>query len=421
MSGNRGMGETGAARDRVGVDVRQVSLPADHPLAKLSLGAAAVGAVALVAAWALGGPRFYSSYLTAYLFFLTLALGGLVFVLLQFVTRAGWSVAVRRLAEHAMGTLPLFLVLFVPVLLGLGKLYSWAAPLAEAAEAGGEHGALTGSKAFWLQPGFFVARAAVYLVLWSALGWWLRRESIGQDRRPDPGVTRKLQIASAPGLVIFGVTVTLASFDWVMSLDPHWYSTIFGVYVFSGAVVGILALVVLLAVALERRRGPLAGIVTPEHYHDLGKLLFGFVVFWAYIGFSQFMLIWYGNLPEETVWYRHRFEHGWYPVSVAVAVGCFVVPFFFLLGRDVKRHRLTLSAAAIWLLVFHYVDIYWLVMPSALVAGPTPGFSPHWLDLLTLVAVGGLFAGALGRLMVGSALIPVADPRLAESLSFENM
>jgi len=421
VSGERG---TGTARDRVGVDLEPMALPQGHPLAKLSLGAAVVGAVALAAAWALGGPRFYSSYLTAYLFFLTLALGGLVFVLLQFVTRAGWSVAVRRLAEHAMGTLPLFLVLFVPVLVGLGEVFSWAAPLAQGAQGahqGGEHLALEGSKAFWLRPGFFVVRSGAYLVLWSALGWWLWRESVGQDRRPDSGVTRRLQIASAPGLVIFGVTVTLASFDWVMSLDPHWYSTIFGVYVFAGAVVGILALVVLLAVILDRRRGPLAGIVTPEHYHDLGKLLFGFVVFWAYIAFSQFMLIWYGNLPEETVWYRHRFEHGWYPVSVAVAVGCFAVPFFFLLGRDVKRHRLTLSAAAIWLLVFHYVDLYWLVMPSALAAGPTPGFAPHWLDLLTLVAVGGLFAGALGWLMTRSALIPVADPRLAESLSFENM
>ncbi len=419
-------GSTG--HDRIGVDVRQMSLPAGHPLAKLSIVSAVVGAVALAAAWALGGPRFYSSYLTAYLFFLTLALGGLVFVLLQFVTRAGWSVAVRRLAEHVMGTLPLFLVLFVPVLVGLGKLYSWAAPLSEGAagQVGGEmaegmHGALTGSKAFWLQPGFFVGRAAVYLLVWSALGWWFRRESIGQDRQPDPGVTRKLQIASAPGLVLFGVTVTLASFDWVMSLDPHWYSTIFGVYLFAGAVVGILALVVLLAVALDRRRGPLAGIVTPEHYHDLGKLLFGFVVFWAYIAYSQFMLIWYGNLPEETTWYRHRLVDGWTPVSIAVAVGCFVIPFFFLLGRDVKRHRLTLSAAALWLLVFHYVDLYWLVMPSALVAGASPGFAPHWLDLLTLVAVGGLFTGVLGRLMAGPALVPVADPRLAESLSFENM
>jgi len=410
-------GTTGsAARERIGVDVRQVSLPAGHPVAKLSLAAAVAGAVALAVAWALGGPRFYSSYLTAYLFFLTLALGGLVFVLLQFVTRAGWSVAVRRLAEHVMGTLPLFLVLFVPVIIGMGDLFPWAV-----GEGGGEHEALVGSKALWLQPGSWILRSAVYLVLWSVLGWWFRRQSIGQDRHPDPGVTRRLQIASAPGLVVFGVTVTLASFDWVMSLDPHWYSTIFGVYVFAGAVVGILALVVVLSVALERRRGPLAGIVTPEHYHDLGKLLFGFVVFWAYIAFSQFMLIWYGNLPEETVWYRQRFEHGWYPVSVAVAVGCFVVPFFFLLGRDVKRNRLTLTAAAVWLLVFHYVDVYWLVMPSALSVDPGGGFHPHWLDLLTLVAVGGLFAGAVGRLMAGPALVPVADPRLPESLSFENM
>jgi hypothetical protein len=200
-----------------------------------------------------------------------------------------------------------------------------------------------------------------------------------------------------------------------MSLDPHWYSTIFGVYVFAGSTMGILALLVLLGIAFERR-GPLAGVVTAEHYHDLGKLLFAFVVFWAYIGFSQFMLIWYANMPEETIWYRHRLEHGWERVTVALVLGHFVLPFFFLLSRDVKRRRGTLAAAALWLLAMHYVDLYWLVMPAV-----SESFRPHWLDLVTLVGVGGLALGAFGWLVRRPALVPVADPRLPESLSFENM
>ncbi len=413
-----------SVHEGVGIEAREVSLPQGHPLGKLSLAAAGVGAVALAAAWGLGGARFYASYLTAYTTFLTVALGGLVFVLLQFVTRAGWSVTVRRLAEHVTGTLPLFLVLFVPVLVGMEELFPWYGFGAGGAGGhGGGHDALLAHKQPWLNAGSFYLRAALYLVIWSALGWWLRRESIRQDREPhrgDPAITKRLQIVSAPGLVVYGVTVTLASFDFVMSLDPHWYSTIFGVYLFSGALVSLLALLVVLAVALGRRRGPLAGVVTPEHYHDVGKLLFGFVVFWAYIAFSQFMLIWYGNIPEETAWFAHRLEHGWQPVTIALALGHFVVPFFYLLGRDVKRNRITLTAGATWLLVFHYVDIYWLVMPSA-AATAGAGFQPHWLDLACLVGVGGLFAGVLGTLMSRPALVPVADPRLPEALSFENM
>jgi uncharacterized membrane protein YpjA len=157
-------------------------------------------------------------------------------------------------------------------------------------------------------------------------------------------------------------------------------------------------------------------VVTAEHYHDLGKLLFAFVVFWAYIGFSQFMLIWYANMPEETIWYRHRLEHGWERVTVALVLGHFVLPFFFLLSRDVKRRRGTLAVAALWLLAMHYVDLYWLVMPAV-----SESFRPHWLDLVALVGVGGLALGAFGWLVRGPALVPVADPRLPESLSFENM
>ena len=408
-------GEHPRARDGMAISPREVSLPERHPLLTACWVAAGIGVLALVAAFALGGlregaegARFWGGYWTAWLYWVTLAVGGLFFVLLQHVTRAGWSVAVRRLAEHWAATLPLFALLAVPAAFGAGQLFPWMG-----AEAAGDP--LLAGKLAFLNPGGFFLRSAVYLAVWGGLAWWLRRTSIGQDASGDPGLTRRLQAVSAPGLVAFAVTLTLAAFDWVMSLDPLWYSTIFGVYVFAGSTMGILALLALLGIAFERR-GPLAGVVTTEHYHDLGKLLFAFVVFWAYIGFSQFMLIWYANLPEETIWYRHRLEHGWERVTVALVLGHFVLPFFFLLSRDVKRRRATLAAAALWLLAMHYVDLYWLVMPAV-----SESFRPHWLDLVTLIGVGGLALGAFGWLVRRPALVPVADPRLPESLSFENM
>jgi len=405
-----------AHRDGVGISPREVSLPASHLLARGAWVAGGVGLAALAAGWLLGAgsARFYAAYLVAFLYFLTVALGGLFFVLLQFATRSGWSVTVRRLGEHVMGTLPLFVVLFVPVALGAPKLFSWMAPGAAA------HDPNLAGKALFLNPGFFYLRSAVYLVLWGVMAWWFRRRSLAQDSTGDPAVTRLLQSASAPALLVFAITLTLASFDWIMSLDPHWYSTIFGVYVFAGSAVAIFALVILLALVLERR-GPLAGVITTEHYHDLGKLLFSFMAFWAYIAFSQYMLMWYGNLPEETIWFGQRLGHGWLGFSVALALSNFVLPFFFLLSRDVKRRRVTIGIGAAWLLAAHYVDVYWLVMPSLAAHGVGSGFRLDWLDLLAFVAVGGMFLGALGLLMRRPALIPVADPRLPESLSFENM
>lgn len=407
------MGAGAAAhREGVGIEAREVTLPSGHPFLKAAWIAGGVGALALVLAFVLGpaaGARFWGAYLTAWLSGITVAVGGLFFVLLHHVTRAGWSVSVRRLAEHVAGTLPLFAVLSIPVFLNAEGLFPWMG-----AEAHDDP--LIAHKAPYLDAGSFYLRSALYLLAWSALGWWFRARSVAQDATGDPAITRRLQTLSAPGLVVFGVTLTFASFDWVMSLDPHWFSTIFGVYVFAGSTVAILALLSLLAMALERAGGPLAGLVTTEHYHDLGKLLFGFVVFWAYIAFSQFMLIWYGNIPEETAWYAHRMEHGWQGVTLALAAGHFVLPFFFLLSRDVKRRRPTLAAVCAWLLAVHCLDLYWLVMPAV-----AEGFHPHWLDLVSLVAVGGLALGAFGWLARRPALVPVADPRLPESLSFENM
>ena len=392
----------------------RVALPAGHPLRLLLPVGAAVGLLALVATFALGlaQPRqLWASYLVAFLFWLTLALGGLFFVLVQFAARAGWSVAVRRIAEHVAGTLPLFVLLFVPLALSLGELFPWTDAAATAADP------LLAAKGAFLNQDFFLLRAAFYLLAWAALGWWFRRRSLAQDVSADPRTTRLLQSVSAPALVLYAITLTYASFDWIMSLEPRWYSTIFGVYLFAGCAVAIFAAVALGAILLERRGGPLEGIVTAEHYHDLGKLLFGFVVFWAYIGFSQYMLIWYGNIPEETVWFARRLEHGWLAVSVALAVAHFVLPFFYFILVRTKRDRVLLAAGCLWLLAAHWLDLYWLVMPAVFPQGPPVSL----LDLLAWLGIGGLFVAVLGALLRRPALVPVGDPRLPESLSFENM
>lgn len=402
--------EASEAQSRPLLSHQEVSLPRDHLWRKLSLPVGAVGFLCLIAAFLLAptdSPRFLFAYLVAYLFGLTLALGGLIFVLIQFVTRAGWSVVVRRMAENAMGTMPLFVVLLVPILMGLGELFEWTHREEVAQDPLLQH------KDAYLNTTFFYIRAVIYLACWLGMAWWFRRESIRQDKLGDPKMTRRLQTVSAPAIIVFALTVTFASFDWIMSLDPHWYSTIFGVYIFSGCMVAILAFLSL--TTLHIKSHPLGGVITIEHVHDVGKLLFAFVVFWAYIAFSQFMLIWYGNIPEETLWYAHRWEHGWRPVSILLAAGHFVIPFFFLLSRDVKRNALPLSLVSIWLLVMHYLDLYWLVMPNL-----SETFHFHIVDVLSLLGVFGLFLAAFTYLSGRPPLVPIQDPRLKESLRFEN-
>ncbi len=391
---------------------QEVSIPPGHGLESVPKIAAAVGIVLLIASFGLGlsfdGKQFWHSYLVACLFFFSIGLGALFFVLANIASRAGWSVAVRRLAEHISITLPVVGILFVPLLIwGAHDLYHWTHSEAVAEDPLLQH------KSPYLNLPFFYIRSALYLICWALIAWWFRRQSLHQDEVGDPGITRKLQTFSAPALIVFGVTVTFASFDWIMSLDPHWYSTIFGVYFFAGSFLSGLAFMVLIFLRLHSG-GLLTQVVTYEHFHDLGKLIFAFVVFWAYIGFSQFMLIWYASIPEETLWYAHRWEHGWKPVSIFLAAGHFGLPFFFLLSSDVKRRRTTLMLVCAWLLLVHYLDLYWLVMPSH------GGFHPHYLDLLCFLGVGGVFLGVLGWAMRPN-LVAVRDPRLPESLSYENV
>ncbi|HVS15166.1 MAG TPA: hypothetical protein VMV46_14655 [Thermoanaerobaculia bacterium] len=395
----------------IGTD--QLYLPATGGWANLRwfglvVGLAGAGASALLAARQ--PAQFYHSWLVAFLFFLSISLGALFFVLVHHAAKAGWGVVVRRLAENIAACLPVLLVLFVPIYLGRHELYHWTDAAAVA------HDPLLQAKSAYLSTAGFLLRAAIYCVAWSFLSLLFLRLSRRQDRTAEEGLSRQMIRWSGPALLVFALTLTFAAFDWIMALDAHWYSTMFGVYFFSGSVVSCFAFLCVLTVLL-RGSGCLRDVVTLEHFHDLGKLLFAFTVFWAYIAFSQFFLIWYANLPEETTFFLRRLEGSWKLATLLLAMGHFVVPFFFLMPRGIKRRPPLLLAGAVWMLLMHLLDLYWLVMPNL----HAEGVRLSLLDLTCLVAVGGLFLAVLGALLRSAALVPIRDPRLVESLSFENL
>jgi hypothetical protein len=352
--------------------------------------------------------RYAFSYLISFAYFLTLSLGALFFVALQHLTRAGWSVVVRRPAEIAAALLPLLAIFALPILLNLRDLYPWTA-------TPGAHGDLLAQKRAYLNVPFYWVRWLAYFLVWGFLGQYFWRRSLAQDRSGDPRITVRLESHSGPALVAFAVTVTLASIDLLMSLDPFWYSTIFGVYVFSGAVAGFFALLTLLVLKLQWS-GRLVRVVSIEHFHDFGKLMFAFVFFWAYIAFSQYMLIWYANIPEETAWILRRQENGWGTLSLVLLAVHFFLPFLGLISRYAKRNRSLLGFWAIWILAAHWLDLYWLAMPELQPGGPTLNL----MDLLNLVGLAGFYLAGLAWLAGNRSLVPVRDPRLADSLAFEN-
>ncbi|MEO8503084.1 MAG: quinol:cytochrome C oxidoreductase [Acidobacteriota bacterium] len=394
--------------------LRVESSPAWNRLPTVGSLMAAVGLLGSLAI-GLGGnaaaqTQLWHSWLVAALFVLTIALGGMFFVLIHHATQAGWSVTVRRIAENAMAAIPFIALLFVPLLFVLSELFPWS----RAAEVA--HDPLLAHKAALLNTPFFVGRTVVYFLLWSAIAIWFNSLSRRQDDDGDQEITRRMRRASPPALIVFALTVTFASFDWLMSLDAHWYSTIFGVYFFAGCLVGIYAFMSLVAIG-QRRAGLLPGVVTTEHVNLLGMLLFGFVAFWAYIGFSQYLLIWYANLPEETGFFAMRLAGSWRPITIGLVLGHFIVPFFFLMPRTIKRNSTALAVGAAWMLLMHALDLHWLVMP---ILHPE-GFTPALVDVTTMIGAVGLFLAAFGRASRRQALVPVRDPRLTESLLFDNI
>jgi hypothetical protein len=300
------------------------------------------GGCGLRDSWGGESKQFFFSWLVSFLFFLSLALGALFFVLIQYAAQGGWGIVLRRIGETIFCTLPVMAALFLPVLLGLHDIYEWSH--ADALE----HDALLRWKAPFLNVPFFLIRAALYFGIWSFIAILYYRGSRGQDVTGDPTVSARLRRLAGPSIIVLALTQTFASIDWIMSLTPHWYSTMFGVYFFAGSFVGFIALLSVVAAAM-RGAGLVNTVISAEHLHDVGKFLFAFTAFWAYISFSQFFLMWYANLPEETIFYRARMEGSWMNVSILLLVGHFVAPFLYLMGRNVKRNGATLAVGGAWL------------------------------------------------------------------------
>jgi hypothetical protein len=368
----------------------------------------ALGAAVALAGLFLAPQRTWANLLLASYYLLGLGLAGAFFVALQYITGAGWSVAFRRVPEAMTAVLPYAAGLLAAVLLFRPSLYSWTGHAATGDPA-------LAFKHLWLNRPFFLIRAAIYLAVWIGFARWLVGVSRRQDRDGDVAHTRRNIRTSAIFLVLFALTVWLASFDWIMSLEPEWYSTIFGIYNFAGLFLSGLAVITIVAIGLERQ-GALRGILTSEHLHDLGKLLFAFATFWMYIWFSQFMLIWYANIPEEAVYFVKRLEGFWEPLFVLNVLLNWVVPFVVLLHVPAKRSQGLLLKMSWVILVGRWVDLYLMVMPPF--AGKNPVFGV-W-EAGVMLGAAGLFFLTLVRSLQEAPVVPLRDPFLAESLHYHN-
>jgi hypothetical protein len=386
---------------------RDPALPA--ALDRVAKPAFAVGVVALFgaagAATAGGADHFYRSYLLGFVFWNGLAVGCLAVLGLQYLTGGAWGVAIRRLLESGTRTLPLMAVLFVPLAFGLRHIYEWSHADAVAKDA------LLQKKALYLNAPFFLGRTVLYFTLWLGFAWLLNRWSLEQDEGRQ-GMTRRLRVAGAGGLVVYALTVTFASIDWVMSLEPHWFSTMYGVLFMVSQALGALALMIAALVLLSRRK-PLSDFVQPSHLHDLGKMLFAFVMVWSYVSFSQYLIVWSGNLPEEIPWYIARFNGGWGWVGFLVLVGQFLLPFLLLISRTANRNPRILITAAALVVAVRFVDVLWLILP----AFSRAHFALHWMDLAVPIGIGGLWLGVFAAQLKKRPLLPVNDPEYAEALA----
>lgn len=394
------------------VEVTSSTLWSKLPIIGLVLGV--VGLAGTFATFGANRDYVLHSYVFAFMTVLSVSLGALAFVLIQHVVRAGWSATLRRIAENAAKSVWVLALLFIPIAVFAHDIFPWTHE---------EHmDDILRKKAPYLNTTFFYVRAAVYFVIWIVLAHVLHKNSVAMDTagfEEKERRTRFLWKLSAAGIFLYALSQTFASFDWLMSLQPHWYSTMFGVYYFAGSMLGLYSFVALVVMGLQRA-GLAKAAVTTEHYHDLGKFIFGHTIFWAYIAFSQFMLIWYANIPEEVEFFYHRThpEHGWAVISYALPILNFFVPFFFLLSRHMKRSRVALAVGAIYTLFVHVVDVYWLVLPTAKGAHfPDPRM---WIDIAALVGVSGIFLAVYGWHQNKSRVVAVGDPRIEESLVHEN-
>jgi hypothetical protein len=367
--------------------------------------AGAAGAAVSVVGYFVNPAQFFQSYLMAYMLVLGLTLGSLALAMVHQLSGGAWGVVIRRPAGAATRVLPVVTALFLPIVIGMHHLYEWTHEDVVAADP------ILSGKQLYLNTTFFLVRAAIYFAGWNAVSYFLNRWSLEQDRTGDPRFARRMQKLSAGGLLVYGLFVTFASFDWLMSLAPHWFSTIYGVLIIGGQGLTAMAFLIVVLVWLSRRP-PLRDIVVPSHFHDLANLTLAFVMLWAYFSFSQYLIIWSGNLPEEITWYLHRMQTGWRVVAVALVLFHFAVPFVLLLLRRIKRAAGTLVAVAAAILAARLIDLFWLIAPEF----HHDGLVVSWMDVVLPLTLLSLWLGCFMWQLRGRAILPVYDPQFEEAL-----
>ncbi len=350
--------------------------------------------------------QFLRSYLIGFLFWNGMALGCFGLVMIQYMTGGAWGMMIRRPLEAGTRTWLLGAVAVLPILFGVHSLYIWAQPSVVA------HDKVIQGKQFYLNVPFFYIRAVIYFVIWGGLITLLNRWSLEQDRTGDINIAKKLEKLSGPGIVIYTFTMTFAATDWIMSLDPHWFSTIYGLLICVGQTLSAMALIVATLV-LMGNYAPLKGLITKRHLHDLGKLLLALTMLWAYLSFSQLILIWSGNLPEEISWYINRLNGGWQYVGAILLLFHFAFPFLMLLSQALKKNPRTIQKIAIYVVVIRLVDIFWLVEPNF----TGSHFQLHWLDVVAPVAIGGLWMAYFFYNLRQRPLLPINAPDLQKALN----
>jgi len=349
--------------------------------------------------------QFLQSYLMSYMLCLGVTLGCLALGMVHQLSGGAWGVVLRRPIGAATRVLPVMTVLFLPIALGMSRLYPWTNPDVVA------HDELLQHKHLYLNTPFFLVRAVIYFAVWNGVVYFLNAWSLEQDTNPDPRIARRMQQLSAIGLLLYGLMITFASFDWLMSLEPRWFSTIYGVLIMGGQGLSAMAFLIAVVVWLSQRP-PLDRIVATGHLHDLGNLMLAFVMLWAYFSFSQYIIIWSGNLPLEISWYLHRSFTSWRLIAITLIVFHFMVPFVLLLSRTIKREPNLIAKVAVGILVARVIDLFWLVAPEF----HQTGISISWLDVLLPLALGSLWLGCFIWQLRGRPILPVHDPEFGETL-----
>ncbi len=375
----------------------------------LFIAMAVVGLVALGGGIMLDAKRGWASLLLNHFFFMCLGLGGLFIAAIQWLTSAMWSAPVRRISESFTAYIPLVFLGFLAIAFGIPHIFEWSHPEIVKGDLMLEH------KAGYLNVTFFIIRNLIAIALWVFFSKKMIGNSVAQDANGDVVYTNRNKVLAPIFLIVFALSFTMSSFDLLMSLDPHWFSTMFGVYCFAGLFYSSLALTAIITVILKNQ-GQLEGIVNDNHLHDLGKFMFAFTIFWAYIGFCQFMLIWYANLPEETMYFMHRMEHKWIYVTVFLFFAKFMVPFFALLPRAAKRSGSRLLKVGIWMLFAQWIDILWMIQPEFFKEGARVG----WIEVAGFIGFGGLFCLMVSRFLSKHNIVAIKDPKLVESVYYHH-